>query len=71
MVEPVEVMWANHVPLNAAARTGKVHLREPGEWVTLCGARIPRRESSDFTVMIDENDARCTRCARSTNRKVA
>jgi hypothetical protein len=59
-----EVMWASYVPLHAPARIGKVHLREPGEWTTLCGVSIPGRSSLDFTVMISDKDARCTRCRR-------
>lgn len=58
-MEYEEVLWASRVPLVAAAKVGKVHLRVPDSPRTLCGVKVgPRR--NQFTPGI--RDARCTRC---------
>lgn len=54
-----EVLWASRVPLVAAAKVGKVHLRVPDSPRTLCGVKVGR-PSLRFTP--GERDARCTRC---------
>ena len=58
-----EVLWASRIPLNAAAKVGKVHLVTPESYPdTLCGRRIGK-PSQQFHPRA--GDPRCVRCAEA------
>jgi len=57
-----EVLWTSHMPLVAAAKTGKVHLTTRESYPrTLCGLMIPR---ASMRFDPNERDDRCIRCTK-------